>query len=59
MATGYYFFTIRMHLVRKNLGALLTGYFGPTATFAILSIFSFTIAPDQVTNQILFEKWLL
>ena len=38
-----------MRLKRKSLGQLLSGYYYPTATFAILSMVSFLINPDVVS----------
>ena len=33
---------------RKSLGLLMGGFYGPTATFAVLSMISFFISPDNV-----------
>ena len=41
---------IRIRLERKTLGTLIGGFYIPTALFAILSMISFFINPDVVSN---------
>jgi hypothetical protein len=38
-----------MKIQRKSLGQLLSGYYYPTASFAILSMISFLIKPEKVS----------
>ena len=38
-----------MKIQRKSLGLLLSGYYYPTASFAILSMISFLIKPEKVS----------
>ena len=38
-----------MKIQRKSLGQLLSGYYYPTASFAVLSIISFLIKPEKVS----------
>ena len=50
---GYYSYTgMLMKLKRKSLGQLLSGYYYPTASFALLSMISFLIQPEKVSNTI-------
>ena len=47
---GAYSYTgMTFNLRRKSLGQLLSGYYYPTGSFAVLSLISFLINPDQVT----------
>ena len=48
---------ISFKLRRNSLGQLQSGYYYPTASFAILSLISFLIPPDQVIKNI-FEPGL-
>ena len=41
-----------MKIQRKSLGQLLSGYYYPTASFALLSIISFLIKPEKVSDSI-------
>ena len=46
---GAYSYTgMTFNLRRKSLGQLLSGYYYPTGSFAVLSLISFLINPDQV-----------
>ena len=40
---------VTFHLTRNNLGSLLSGYYAPMASFAILAILSFNIHIDAVS----------
>ena len=44
----YSYAGLLIKLKRKSFGQLLSGYYYPTASFAILSLISFLISPDQV-----------
>ena len=41
-----------MKLQRNSLGQLLSGYYYPTASFALLSTISFLITPEKVSDAI-------
>ena len=41
-----------MKIQRKSFGQLLSGYYYPTASFALLSMISFLIKPEKVSNAI-------
>ena len=41
-----------MKVQRKSLGQLLSGYYYPTASFALLSMISFLITPEKVSDAI-------
>ena len=41
-----------MKVQRKSLGQLLSGYYYPTASFALLSMISFLIKPEKVSDSI-------
>ena len=50
---GNYSYTgMLMKVRRKSLGQLLSGYYYPTASFALLSMISFLIQPEKVSNTI-------
>ena len=53
--TTYTYTGMLMRLKRKSLGQLLSGYYYPTATFAILSMVSFLINPDVVSLNFSYE----
>ena len=62
MDTGNYnisFAGILMRLERKSLGQLLSGYYYPTTSFALLSMVSFVINPDVVSESFVFEAQIL
>ena len=47
---GNYSYTgMNFKMRRNSLGQLLSGYYYPTGSFAILSLISFLIPPDQVS----------
>ena len=49
--TGNYSYTgMKMKLKRKSLGHLTVGYYYPTASFSLLSMISYLINPDIVSN---------
>ena len=52
LVDGYFYsFTgLVMNISRKSYGKLLSGYFYPMAAFALLSMISFLIKPDMVSN---------
>ena len=41
---------IALRMRRKSLGQLLSGFFYPSAAFALLSMISFLIKPDMVSS---------
>ena len=45
---------MRIHFARNNLGLLIGGYYGPTTIFVILSLVSYSIDADMVSQVILF-----
>ena len=50
---GYYSYTgMLVKLKWKSLGQLLSGYYYPTASFALLSMISFLIQPEKVSDTI-------
>ena len=55
---NYSFTGMQIKLKRKGLGRLVTGYFCPTAAFALLSMISFLINPDVVSFNITFVSVL-
>ena len=49
--TGNYSYTgMKMKLKRKSLGHLTVGYYYPTGSFSLLSMISYLINPDIVSN---------
>ena len=46
----YAFVGMRMTLTRNWIGLLIGGYYGPTLIFSLLSLVSFSINPDIVSN---------
>ena len=41
---------MRLHLTRNDFGVLIGGYYGPTITFSMLSLVSYSIKADIVSN---------
>ena len=41
---------LRLYFVRYKIGGLMSGFFGPTGLFALLSMISFGISPEVVRN---------
>ena len=41
---------LRLYFVRYKIGGLMSGFFGPTGLFALLSMISFGINPEVVRN---------
>ena len=39
---------LRMYFKRSRIGGIISGFYGPTALFALLSMISFGISPDVV-----------
>ena len=50
---SYSYTGLVMKIRRNSLGQLVSGYFFPTGSFALLSIISFLIKPDMVSGLIL------
>ena len=48
---NYSYTGLRFYFERNDLGLLLGGYYGPTLIFALLSLVSFFINPDVVSNS--------
>ena len=46
---------IHIKMKRKSLGQLLSGYYYPTTSFALLSMISFLINPDIVSAKLHFK----
>ena len=46
---------IHIRMKRKSLGQLLSGYYYPTTSFALLSMISFLINPDIVSAELHFK----
>ena len=49
--SNYSYTGMLMKIQRKSLGQLLSGYYYPTASFAILSMISFLIKPEKVSAK--------
>ena len=49
-ASLYSFTGLIMKISRKSYGKLLSGYYYPMAAFALLSVISFLIKPEMVSN---------
>ena len=47
---NYSYTGVQIHLVRNNFKILIGSYYAPTAMFSILSLISFSINPDVVSN---------
>ena len=47
---------IHIRMKRKSLGQLLSGYYYPTTSFALLSMISFLINPDIVSGKLNFSN---
>ena len=50
MGHSYYFTGMNMTLNRNTVGLLLTSYYFPTSSYALLSVVSFLINPDVVSG---------
>ena len=47
---------LRLYFVRYKIGGLISGFFGPTGLFALLSMISFGISPEVVRMCILHKS---
>ena len=54
---NYSYAGIRLSLKRNNLGLLFGSFYGPTAIFSILSIFSYNINVDMVFNSLILSNY--
>jgi hypothetical protein len=46
----YSYAGMRIHLTRNDFGVLIGGYYGPTIIFSMLSLVSYSIKADIVSN---------
>ncbi len=49
----YSYVGLKLKMKRKDLDQLLAGYFVPTGIFALLSVLSFFVPPEQVIHDVI------